>query len=275
VIANDYWTKAALVVCGIAAVAALIVARQRPREEPGDLLTYYSVENTGPVVACLRALGSRSVPVLLEQIRKEKLLRSDIVAQMTTLGPDAVPYLVAAFDDSSPKVRLAAIRTFVSLRGDLERHAVKAVPPLLKLMRDPNVEIRYTAALAWRRLEMSRIQAVPALIQILRASELDPDDDLICLRMVAVQTLGRIGPEAAAALPDLARVLREGASDVSKEVLVSLWRITQDTTWIQAELARMLADPDAGTRSEAAAAARRLCREAPLDPCLLTEAASL
>ena len=157
----------------------------------------------------------------------------------------------------------------------MEREAALAAPALLKLTQDPNPEVRYVAALAWRRLGAQRIRSVPVMIDALRGNPFAFDDDeSLCLRMVAAQSLGQLGPEAAAAIPELLRVLDDAPTAVCKEALVALWRITYDTAWFNAELSRHLTAPDLRTRLAAAVAVRRLTREAPLSGCV-REAADL
>ena len=269
---NEYWTKAVLTLCGAAAVAVLVANSLRATEAPLDTLTYYAGDDPHGAKDCVQKLGIRSAPLLLQEVRKERHLRCDIVTALASLGPPAAPALIHAFGDSSPLVRLAAVRAFLSLRGDLEPQAPAASRPLLVLTRDPNVEIRYAAALAWRRMGATRVQAIPALISALAPDELGFDDESACIRMVAAQTLGRIGPEAAAAATALLSTLHEPPSELRKEALVALWRITQDTGWIEAELGRMLADPDCRARSAAVVAVHRISREAPLSACVISEA---
>jgi len=83
-----------------------------------------------------------------------------------------------------------------------------AVPTLIKLLTDPDIEIRRHATLALGEIGPGAEDAVPTLIQALGNSDSG-------LRWCAAIALGHIGPEAKAAVPALLRLSKNENEDAS------------------------------------------------------------
>jgi HEAT repeats len=271
---RKHWAEAVLILCGMGAIGVLLTALLQPTEPPweGASCSDDGNQECWPTIC---QLGPRAVPILLQKIRKGRTFQSDIGVALASLGPGAVPGLVAAFQDRNDRVRLAAVRAVASLRGDLEPQADFVTPRLIKLFRDPNIEIRYTAALALRRMGPSKVQAIPALTDALAIQDMRARGNPAQIQQVAAHVLGKIGPDASGAIPVLTRMLKHPSSNVGQEAAVALWRITHDTNLIEGELSRMLDDTNVTARIAALAAMRRIRRETTLAPCLIEKAEAL
>ena len=216
--------------------------------------------------------GCESVHTLLAQMRAGPSFRWKLLGALSSVGSRLVPELVSAFDHPDERVRLAAIRAFTAMPGDLRRHGLCAAPGLAKALWDSSLEIKYAAALAWERLDASRTEAVPGLVRALSAHETLGNDDAVRLQQLAAHLLGRIGPAAASARPQLTTLLDHPSSNLRQEALVALWRMTQDRERIVARIAAMLEETNMAARMAAAAAVRRLSDELCLDPALIDAA---
>lgn len=86
----------------------------------------------------------------------------------------------------------------------LGRIGPAALPQLVELLRSEQAEVRLIATQTIARMGSDAKDAVPALIPLLE----DPDERV---RKAATRTLGRIGPDAAAAVPELLKSLVEPA----------------------------------------------------------------
>jgi HEAT repeat protein len=105
--------------------------------------------------------------------------------------------LLATLKDESADVRAAAARALVDFGPDLDPQ----VPALIAMMEHDETKVRKACAEAlegaWPKPGL-----VPTLMAFLTSSERD-------VRFHAAQLLGRIGPEASAAIPSLIALLKE------------------------------------------------------------------
>ena len=129
------------------------------------------------------------------------------------IGPDAkaaAPVLTAALKDADRRLRAKAA---VALVGLDKENAKEAVPVLRAGLKDRDELVRTEAAVGLRSLGPAAKDAVPDLIAALKAGGL--------VTRSAGQALGRIGPDAAAALVEAAKgpdeELRKAAAAVLKE----------------------------------------------------------
>jgi hypothetical protein len=90
----------------------------------------------------------------------------------------------------------------IKLKPEGAAAAPVAVPPLVKLLQDPEARVRARAAAALAEIGALGRSAVPSLIHILQD---DSDNDA---RLQASIALGRVGPDAREAVPVLAKRLR-------------------------------------------------------------------
>jgi HEAT repeat protein len=82
----------------------------------------------------------------------------------------------------------------------LSRIGPAAVPPLLKALEEPSTQIDVMAAIAWHGSDAA--DAVPKLREILKGAD-------AAKRMQALETLGRLGPAAKDAVPDMIAALKD------------------------------------------------------------------
>ena len=146
----------------------------------------------------------------------------------------------------------------------------ECVPPLARALRDPDVNMRRNVALAlgvlgggWWQFETGPAKiptraALPALIEALQ----DRDQDV---RAWSAQAIGDIGPEAAAAVPSLIRLLRKDAhSPIS--AFIALMDIGPAAREALPALKPYLSNPDADVRKMAAKAVAAIEGRSRSDP---------
>jgi HEAT repeat protein len=110
------------------------------------------------------------------------------------------PELLRALHDQSADVRAAAVRSLGSFATDLDAE----IPDLFAMMANDDATVREGCATALRSM-WPKTAAVSTLVGFLKST--DPE-----IRFLAAQLLGRVGPEASVAIPDLIAVLNEPIS---------------------------------------------------------------
>jgi HEAT repeat protein len=128
-----------------------------------------------------------TIPVLIALLRDGEL-RARAVSLLGEVGPKAVPSLVKALRDRNAAVKLAAIQALRVSKAE----AREAIPELILLLGDP--KLRPQASLTLGSIGK---EAVPALLKALD----NEDDDYI--RVGAAMTLGHLGEDAEVAVPRL------------------------------------------------------------------------
>jgi HEAT repeat protein len=123
-----------------------------------------------------------------------------------------VPELLAALKDSSAEVRAAAARALMHFGPDLDL----AIPILLATMEHDIMDVRRACGQALEAAWPSPA-FVPALLESLKSNDR-------ATRYHAAQLLGRIGPEASAAIPTLIAFLNEPLSPSGPDPAVSAAR---------------------------------------------------
>ena len=153
----------------------------------------------------LRAFGpdaAVAVPKLFEIISKDEIrggLHEDAVVTLATIGPAAaptLPKLIEMAEHDTANARGWCLQAFESIGPA----AASAVPLLIDLLRkrvsfDPDPF--YVSLAADALGNIGAIDALPALLQALRETD-DPSD-----AAALVQALGKLGPDAAEAVPSL------------------------------------------------------------------------
>jgi len=145
--------------------------------------------------------ANRALPALLAALRDEnKSVRKYAAWAVHRIGPQPshVPALIATLADQDSLVRRAAARTL----GELGPKA-KAALPALKKRRGST----YVCAIA--RIDVCDQTGIADLIDGLQGKGPLYHERHTTL----IRALGRIGPRAAAALPTLQRILRDGTPD--------------------------------------------------------------
>ena len=120
---------------------------------------------------------------------------------------------------------------------------------MVKLVNDPNAEVRFSAVLALRYMGTEAVQAIPALTMALNdhATGLRRADNDMQVRDVAAQVLGRIGTDARMAVPGLRRMLSDTNAPARQAAMLALWRIEHDTNLVSQAVAEVDYAPDALT----------------------------
>ena len=226
-------------------------------------------------VQALRAIGPEAVPFLLDDFKTpdsflrrlyrnawpclpgflqraigppnpdpgENMLISHVCFNLGVLGPAAVPKLTMALNDRHLDVRLACMWTLL----DLKQEAAIA-PRINRLLADPNAEVRICAALALGRFQPDDTNSIPLLIDGLKGAGvrvIQVDE----VRMQAAEVLGRMGPKAQAAAPELQWVYKfVGYPAMRTATSSALWRIARDTNsagFVMTELKQAVEDGSA------------------------------
>ena len=126
-----------------------------------------ALERERDIHGLIRALGSHETDIQIAAARA-----------LGTMGKDAVDHLVRALGTDDRDLRLGVIEAMGEIRDPALRE------PLLPLLQDRSIEVRWAAALALGQL--SDALAVPPLVQALR----DPDR---YVRYGAAISLGQLG----------------------------------------------------------------------------------
>jgi peptidoglycan/xylan/chitin deacetylase (PgdA/CDA1 family) len=121
----------------------------------------------------------------------------------------AIPKLAALAETADPSL---AERAFLAM---LEIGGPETIPPLLKVLTNPNPARQIMAANYLGQLRSQAREAVPALVQTLNS----PDPEL---RANAARALGNIGLEAPLAVPALTNTLADPDSRVRAAAAVAL-----------------------------------------------------
>ena len=147
--------------------------------------------------------GAEAVPPLAEAMRGTNIVLCRLAAKaLSQIGPPALSTLIAHLQHSDPFVRGESALAL----GWMGERARAAVPFLAQVVRGPRG--------ADRRAEKPKSDSVfsgaatPPVVPTPEASGTAEDN----CRVYAAQALGRIGPPAAKALPDLQEAARNGGS---------------------------------------------------------------
>jgi HEAT repeat protein len=116
-------------------------------------------------------------------------------------------------------------------------------------LRDPNPAIRSLAALSLGRIGPDAAAAVPDLIRSLGDQRQDPE-----VRGSAAYALGEIGPDANTAVPELTRALKDLAPSVRSSAASALGRIGPNAAVSAPDLVQALSDPNQTAEVRASAA---------------------
>jgi HEAT repeat protein len=226
----------------VAAAWALAVVSPRDREDIDPLIPRLVEQLDNPnqdvrndVVAALAAIGRPAVDALSAEIGVKGPVvcwhAADALAAMGADAEGAVDKLVATLNDKDERVCWHAARALGAIGTDAE----KVVPALVAKLDSESKELRVNSALALARFGPDARPAVPKLIGLLNKED-DPN-----VRVVAVRTLGAIGPGAKAAVPVLNEVLDDEVPGVAFAAVEALGRIGKSSVPV---LVQRLKDED-------------------------------
>jgi HEAT repeat protein len=159
--------------------------------------------------------------------------------------------LLDALRDPVAAVRLYAARSLSGI-GSLD---AAAIPTLIESLGDGEWEVRDLAAMLLARFES---EAIPALLAALAAPAAGRDEEF---HLMAIWTLGSIGPAAQGAVPALAGLLDDPRAGTRCQAAIALGKIGPPAAGAAPALERRLEDEDAEVRRFAADALKKI-----LDP---------
>jgi HEAT repeat protein len=164
-------------------------------------------------VRLLGKIGVRALPLIRRATTDSDLnVRRAAADVLVSLGPAAVPPLIASLRDADPQVRVQSATAL----GILGEQAKEATSPLLEAISDPEPSVRQVAVFAFRATLPDPDIAVPALINRLR------NDEDKGVRIAAAACLSKFGPRAREAIPALEEAAEDSdpiLRDVAEEVL--------------------------------------------------------
>src|SRR5262245_49700107 len=149
----------------------------------------------------LLKMGPTAIPVLLDEARKANRMYSSVFASpfCATMGPAALPHLIAALRDPNEEIRCQAARELAGFRAD----ASPAVPALVQALGDQSRLVQEAAASALAAVGPPARAAAPALQALVGKG--DGVEKWAALQALVTLDHGR-------ALPLLAEKVRRGES---------------------------------------------------------------
>jgi HEAT repeat protein len=173
------------------------VYRYKPTSYWALALTDRDESSAAGTVAVLKAGGARAVPVLVQALGDpDAQVRLKAADALGAVGRDAVPALGSALNEGPTPVRIAAARALARLGPE----AAEALPALRSALSDGEPLV---VAMAVAALGRTGRGAVPALVGVFQTNS------AVQVRLAALEALGRLGPDAAAAVPVLVQAAKE------------------------------------------------------------------
>jgi HEAT repeat protein len=198
-------------------------------------------------VETLKQGGASAVAVLVELLKDDRSndwsaaevrwTAAEILGELGTDAAKATPDLLAALHDPDAHVRSVAALMLQKVGAPPEQ----AVPPLIGLL-DGNDRLRAVEVLSQYRGDARA--AVPRLKELLK----DPQPDM---RWSAAMTLGEIGPEAREAVPALVSALNDEHALVREHAAESLGLVGVADSAVLEGLIKALKDKEARVRRDA------------------------
>ncbi len=217
------------------------------------LIEALGADDIGLRMGATLALGSMgkearaAVPALIKNLTaREDFARDETVAALGKMGPDAAPPLLVALNDSDPLRRAGALLALALLdapvgeaASQVEQLVAKETDPLVrsaaltalpKLGMEPQRCVKILLPAITSEDEALRHAGINALLstRALRKAALPPLSELLkdanpAIRERAARVLGRMGPDAAGALPALLEATRAaGGATAFSEALAQV-----------------------------------------------------
>jgi HEAT repeat protein/flagellar basal body rod protein FlgF len=196
---------------------------------------------------CLRRMGPVAVPALVELLGDETpAVRCDAAWAIGQIGPDATtagPALILALSASASDVRAAAADAIEHVIPN-DEHASQAVVEMwANDLKSSSPELRYRAALSLGRMGPKAISAIPELIQLVS----DPQSG-------AARALGEMGPNATDAVPALVEALAHPQKHLREQAADALGKIGPNAAAAVPALVQAMKDTNPEVRWRCAAA---------------------
>ncbi len=169
--------------------------------------------------------------------------RAAALSALAFFGEAAVPRLAEGLRDPDPDVRVSAARGI----GQVGPTAAEALPALVRALRDGEPRVRFDAAVALGRVGAVARDAVPALTRALT----DPAGEV---RVGAALGLAGMGAAARDAVPALLQALRDGNVVLRMSACSALGSVGPDARAAVPALRAALRDHNTSVRTSAASA---------------------
>ncbi len=225
-----------------AAAQSLSASKANPKEIASliEKLKSNDERELDTAISELGKIGEPAIPALIEALRDRNLLVRRSAAQiLVRIGSPAIPALVKALKNSGVRVRAAYTL------GNIGAETKTAVPQLIVLLKDSDVDVRVSAAYALRNIGAEAKTALPQLVSLLKDSNAN-------VRRSAASALGSIGAKAKTALPQLVSLLKDSNANVRSSVASALGSIGFEAKTAVPQLVPLLKDSDANVRISAA-----------------------
>lgn len=239
---------------------------------------YESDQGLAPAQDAIRHLGPPAVPFLFEKIRQDRqrwrqwyrdtwrnLPRSlqriaprprfrdeslplRVKWALRLIGAPGLPQYTEALGDQDPRVRSVALDVIGALGAD----AASAATAVCRVADDAHLELSAKALGVLGQIGASHPEAIAVLIRrlrcqpqgeepvpLLRSGRISPARLASGVREQAARTLGRLGPGACAAAPDLRALLQDPFPEPRTEAAIALWRVAMDTNGLLVLLAEL------------------------------------
>jgi HEAT repeat protein len=171
------------------------------------------------------------LPRLLQKLfpkPKPLLQEADGANMFLYIGSNSLPCAIALLNDPSPTVRRAAAWGIAGLRRQ-SPSAKQGIPALIDALADRDEKVRYYSVISLQEMGPDASNAVPALTKALADVGVGSQtNSRYNLRAAAAHALGRIGPPAATALPELKTALAAPNPYLRGQTAVAIWRIDAD-----------------------------------------------
>lgn len=198
--------------------------------------------DTKRATEALQKIGSAAVPYLVKLLkRKDGFLKKQYLGVVEKLPP--------WFGKSFPRPVLNAHeirRKAVLVLGEIGPSARQAVPQLIKLLKDPDTEVRLATAHCLGAIGTEASESIAALAA---TSKGDPDP---FVRGNACYALGKIGPASRTAVPILIQALADTHAYVRHHSVVALGGIGPSAAPAVPALTQLLTNRAVETRIDAA-----------------------
>ncbi len=178
--------------------------------------------------------------------------------------PEVLAALIELLQDQDTQIRTAAARAL----GRMGTKAREAVPDFAEALHDPEPIVRAAAAQALGKMGPEAKEAVPALIKALgdkssyaqrQVFNTGPRGDIVAfgnrdvyVRVVAAEALGKMGPEAADAIPALQALLKDEQASVREMGAEVLGQMGEQAAAAIPALRELLRDEQVPVRTKAA-----------------------
>jgi hypothetical protein len=167
----------------------------------------------------LQDIGAPALPVLVEGLGSDvtvnREMASTVLALFGSAAKPAAQDLIAALEDESIFVRANVAAALLQM----PEHVDRVVPVLAEFLAGDDVDLRRMAAMNLAAVDVE--QARPLMPQLITSLG-DSDREVV---YYAVQLLGRMGPEAATALPKLRALETDGDPELKSAAATAILQI--------------------------------------------------